>query len=163
MEKGRAMKAKTYKNRPDKVSGASEAAIRYESYPVLSKLSIKNDYSLLKKAREGVRTEVFYALAEAINMPEKTLASIINLSPRTISNYRDQQKRLDANYSEHLLKLVNLYEYGAEIFGSVEEFGFWLRRPFWDSNEKPEEFLNTPGGVDLVREEIEKLALGYPA
>ncbi|MBD1431645.1 DUF2384 domain-containing protein [Sphingobacterium sp. DN00404] len=155
------MKAKPYKTE-HKASITSEAAIRYESYPSLRKLSIKNDYTLLKKAREGVDTDVFYALADAIKMPEKTLAAIINLSPRTISNYRDQQKNLDANYSEHLLKLINLYQYGAEIFGSFEEFNLWLRRPFWDSEETPLDFMTTPGGVDMIQEEIEKLATGYP-
>lgn len=162
MGKGGTMKAKTYKSERE-ATLISEAAIRYESYPSLRKLSIKNDYTLLKKAREGVSTDVFYSLADAINMPEKTLASIINLSPRTISNYRDKQKHLDANYSEHLLKLINLYQHGAEIFGSFEEFGLWLHRPFWDSEDTPIDFITTPGGVDLVYEEIEKFALGYPA
>lgn len=156
------MKEKPY-NKELEISVAREAAISYSSYPSLRKLSIKNDYTLLKKAREGVGTDVFYSLADAIKMSEKTLASIINLSPRTISNYRDQQKYLDANYSEHLLKLVNLYQYGAEIFGGFEEFDLWLRRPFWDSEDTPLDFITTPGGVDLVHEEIEKLAIGYPA
>ncbi len=71
---------------------------------VFHKFAIKDDYKLLKKAREGLRTDVFYSLADAIKMPEKTLASVINLSPRTISNYRDQEKELDPIYSEHLLK-----------------------------------------------------------
>ena len=95
-------------------------------------------------------------------MPEKTLASVINLSPRTISNYRDQNKDLDANYSEHLLKLINLYHLGQEIFGSVEDFSLWLQRPFYNSEEKPMDFLNTPGGVDLIATEVEKIAQGYP-
>lgn len=155
------MKIRSYKNEP-KGAVASEAAIRYESYPSLRKLSIENDYSLIKKAREGVGTDVFYSLADAIKMPEKALASIINLSPRTISNYRDQQKHLDANYSEHLLKLINLYRYGAEIFGGFEEFDLWLRRPFWGSDDTPIDFITTSGGVDFVYEEIEKLAMGYP-
>jgi len=121
-----------------------------------------DDYSLIKKAQRGLKTEVFYSLADAISMPEKRLASIINLSPRTISNYRDQQKHLDANYSEHLLKLINLYQLGKEIFGSLEDFDHWLNRPFWGSEDKPMDFISTPGGVDLIHEEIGKLAQGYP-
>lgn len=128
----------------------------------LSAFVIKNDYSLIKKARNGVDTHVFYSLAEIIRMPEKTLASVINLSPRTISNYRDQNKKLDPNYSEHLLKLIYLYNLGEEIFGSMEEFSLWLARPFWNSEEKPIDLINSSGGVDLVAEEIEKLAQGYP-
>lgn len=129
---------------------------------VFNRFSIQDDYKLLKKAREGVKTEVFYSLADAIKMPEKTLASMINLSPRTISNYRDQEKELDPIYSEHLLKLINLYNFGKEIFGSLEEFNLWMERPFWSSQEKPIDFVSTSGGVDLIYQEVEKLAQGYP-
>ena len=129
---------------------------------VFNRYSIQDDYKLLKKAREGLKTDVFYLLADAINMPEKTLASVINLSPRTISNYRDQEKGLDPIYSEHLLKLINLYNFGKDIFGSLDEFTLWMNRPFWNSEDKPIDFISTSGGVDLVYEEIEKLAQGYP-
>lgn len=129
---------------------------------VFNKFAIHDDYKLLKKAREGLKTEVFYSLADAIKMPEKTLASVINLSQRTISNYRDQEKELDPMYSEHLLKLINLYSFGKEIFGSLEEFSLWMNRPFWNSEDKPMDFISTSGGVDLIYHEIEKLAQGYP-
>lgn len=141
----------------------AEPLVVYSSTPVFRNYAIKNEYHLIKKAREGLKTEVFYSLADAIKMSEKTLASVINLSPRTISNYRDQRKSLDPNYSEHLLKLINLYNLGEEIFGSFEEFSLWMNRPFFHSDEKPMDLITTPGGVDLVCEEIEKLAQGYPA
>ena len=129
---------------------------------VFNRYSIQDDYKLLKKAREGLKTDVFYLLADAINMPEKTLASVINLSPRTISNYRDQEKGLDPIYSEHLLKLINLYNFGKDIFGNLDECTLCMNRPFWNSEDKPIDFISTSGGVDLVYEEIEKLAQGYP-
>ena len=140
----------------------SEPAAVYSKPDSFSSHIFKDNYSLIKKANEGVKTEVFYTLAEKINMPEKILASIINLSPRTISNYRDQEKDLDPNYSEHLLKIVKLYKLGIDIFGNVKEFSAWMERPFYNSDEKPLDFLNTSGGVDLIAEEIEKLAQGYP-
>lgn len=137
-------------------------ALYGQSPSIFSRFSIQDDYKLLKKAREGVKTDVFYSLADAIKMPEKTLASVINLSPRTISNYRDQEKGLDPIYSEHLLKLINLYSFGKEIFGNLDEFTLWMNRPFWNSNDKPIDFISTSGGVDLIYQEIEKLAQGYP-
>ena len=150
------------KDNPKK-SKIEEPMAAYSTRPsVFNRFSIQDDYKLLKKAREGVKTEVFYSLADAIKMPEKTLASMINLSPRTISNYRDQEKELDPIYSEHLLKLVNLYNFGKEIFGSLEEFNLWMERPFWSSQEKPIDFVSTSGGVDLIYQEVEKLAQGYP-
>lgn len=126
-------------------------------------LDLLNHYALFLSARKGVRTKVFYDFAEIIEMSEKNLASLINLSARTISNYKEKKKPLEPMYSEHLLKLIALYEKGEEIFGSIDEFNYWLRKPFWGSNEKPIDWLVTSGGVDLVAEEIDKLAQGYPA
>ncbi|MCD8540430.1 MAG: hypothetical protein LRY55_12175 [Leadbetterella sp.] len=37
-----------------------------------------------------------------------------------------------------------------------------MNRPFFHSDERPMDLITTPGGVDLVYEEIEKLAQGYP-
>ena len=146
---------------PAKKTVVKDAAAAY-GRPLLQNFIMKDDYSLVKKAREGIDTKIFYSLAEQIKMPEKTLASVINLSPRTISNYREQNKDLDANYSEHLLKIINLYHLGQEIFGSLDEFTFWLQRPFYNSTEKPMDLMKTVGGVDLIAQEVEKLAQGYP-
>ncbi|ACU07880.1 hypothetical protein FIC_01432 [Flavobacteriaceae bacterium 3519-10] len=146
---------------PAKKTVVKDAAAAY-GRPILQNFIMKDDYSLVKKAREGIDTKIFYSLAEQIKMPEKTLASVINLSPRTISNYREQNKDLDANYSEHLLKIINLYHLGQEIFGSLDEFTFWLQRPFYNSTEKPMDLMKTVGGVDLIAQEVEKLAQGYP-
>lgn len=126
-------------------------------------LDFRSQYAIFLSARKGVRTKVFYDFAETIKMSEKNLASIINLSARTISNYKEIGKNLEPIYSEHLLKLIALFEKGEEIFGSIDEFNYWLRKPLWGSNEKPVDWLVTPGGVDLVAEEIDKLAQGYPA
>ena len=79
------------------------------------------------------------------------------------SNYKERRKSLEPIYSEHLLKLIALFEKGEEIFGSIDEFNYWLRKPFWGSEEKPIDWLVTSGGVDLVAEEIDQLAQGYPA
>ena len=61
-----------------------------------------------------------------------------------------------------LLKNVMNYIVGKDIFGNLDEFTLWMNRPFWNSEDKPIDFISTSGGVDLVYEEIEKLAQGYP-
>lgn len=126
-------------------------------------LELINLYSIFLGARKGLKTKVFYDFAETIKMSEKNLAFIINLSTRTISNYNEQKKVLDPLYSEHLLKLIALFEKGEEIFGNIDEFNYWLKKPFWHSEEIPMGWLTTPGGVDLLTEELDKLAQGYPA
>lgn len=126
-------------------------------------LDFMSNHAIFFSARKGLKTKVFYDFAETIKMSEKTLASIINLSARTISNYKERRKALGPLYSEHLLKLIALFEKGEGIFGNIDEFNYWLKKPFWNSEEKPLDWLVTSGGVDLVTEEIDKLAQGYTA
>jgi putative toxin-antitoxin system antitoxin component (TIGR02293 family) len=126
-------------------------------------LSIENDARMFTQARAGLSSVIFYKFAQVINMPDKSLAHLLNLSPRTISNYKEKSKSLDPVQSEHLLKLIALYDKGEELFGNIDEFNYWLNKPFWDSPEKPIEWLITPGGVDLVMLEMDRLAYGYPA
>ncbi len=125
-------------------------------------LDFNNSYNLFLSARAGINTKVFYDFAEAVKMPEKKLASLINISARTVSNYKEKRKALEPSHSEHLLKLIALYDKGQTIFGSIDELNYWLEKPFWNSKEKPMDWLNTSGGVDLVIEEIDRLAEGYP-
>jgi putative toxin-antitoxin system antitoxin component (TIGR02293 family) len=125
-------------------------------------LDLASNFSIVASARKGLPPEVFYDFADAIRMPEKNLAALINLSSRTISNYKESQKKLDPIYSEHLLKLIVLFGKGEKIFGNVDEFHYWLHKPFWNSNEKPSDWLGTGGGVDFLAEELDKLAQGYP-
>ena len=152
--------AKSYKQKEEKTM-VSEPAFAYGN-AAYTQFIPKDDFSLVKKAKEGINTDVFYTFADAINLPEKFLAALINLSPRTISNYRDQNKSLEANYSEHLLKLISLYEKGKMYLGNIDEFNSWLEKPMWDTNDKPLDFLNTPGGVDLIIARLERMAQGYP-
>ncbi len=129
---------------------------RFKSFDVSSLNSI------VLTARKGLMAKVFYDFAETINMPEKDLANVINISSRTINNYKNEERLLDPIYSEHLLKLIHLFEKGEELFGNVDEFNYWLKKPFWNKNITPKELLNTIGGVDLIAEELEKLTQGYP-
>jgi len=44
----------------------------------------------------------------------------------------------------------------------MDEFNYWLKKPLWNSNEKPMDWLSTSTGVDLVMSEMNQLAEGYP-
>ncbi|MEO6547147.1 MAG: antitoxin Xre-like helix-turn-helix domain-containing protein [Ferruginibacter sp.] len=128
-----------------------------------NKLNLKNNNAIVLSARQGITTKVFYDFAEYIKMPEKKLAALLHLSSRTISNYNELQKKMDPVQSEHLLKLISLFAKGEEIFGNVTEFNYWLQKNFWNADEKPIDWLVTPGGVDLVMDSLDQLAHAYVA
>jgi len=125
-------------------------------------LDFLNKHAIFTSAKKGLNVKIFYDFAATIKMNEKDLASLINLSARTISNYKLKNKPFEPSYSEHLLKLIALYEKGEEVFGNIDEFNYWLNKPYWNSKERPMDWLITPGGVDLVIEEIDQLQQGYP-
>lgn len=124
-------------------------------------LGLKDNLSIVYSARKGVKPNIFYSFADLAKMSEKNLALLIHLHPRTIQNYRDQQKNLDPVQSEHLLKLIALFVKGEELFGNIDEWNYWLQKPAWNSKEKPVDLLITPGGVDLVSDELERIIHGY--
>jgi putative toxin-antitoxin system antitoxin component (TIGR02293 family) len=144
-------------NKPDTVQ-AKKSTIGNK----FKNLSIDNDARMFVSARAGLSPAIFYQFAQIIKMPDKSLAGLLHLSTRTISNYKEMHKSLAPVQSEHLLKLITLYNKGEEIFGSIDEFNYWLNKPFWDSAEKPIDWLITPGGADLVMLEMDRLAYGYP-
>lgn len=125
-------------------------------------LSLHTPYALISAAHNGVSPKVFYDLAEVVQMPETKLASLLNLSARTISNYKEQRKKLEPVHSEHLLKLVALFQKGEELFGTIDQFNQWLQKPFWNSEDIPFHWLITPGGIDWLMQEMDRLAEGYP-
>ena len=128
----------------------------------LQALGLNNPNQLLERARKGADSTVFYDLALVGNLTENLLASIINISARTILNYAQQGKKLEPAQSEHLLKLVLLFELGITAFGNVDEFNIWLNKKFWNAKDAPMDWLITPGGVDMVKAQIEQLMEGYP-
>ena len=143
---------------PSIVSNSNKNSVGYR----FKNFDLSNLNSIVLTARKGLKTKVFYDFAETINIPEKNLAALINISARTIGNYKNEEKLLDPIYSEHLLKLIHLYEKGEDLFGDVNEFNYWLKKPFWNKKMTPNDLINTTGGVDLIIEELDKLAEGYP-
>lgn len=116
---------------------------------------------IVRVARAGVDTDVFYSFASIVDMPDKFLAEMINTTTRTLSNYKEQQKMLEPTKAEHLLKVITLFKKGEELLGNLTEVKNWLNKPMWKSKEKYIDWLHTPGGVDLVSQELDRMAEGY--
>lgn len=124
-------------------------------------LKLTDKVSLVHIAHKGVKTAIFYSFAQAASLTEGFLASLLNMHPRTIQNYKEKQKKLDPPESEHLLKMIALYIKGEELFGNANEFNHWLNKPFWKSDNKPSDLLITPGGIDILSDELDRLTHGY--
>lgn len=71
---------------------------------------------------------------------------------------RNQKYRISyGNWASVIIEKINEKKI---TFTNENVLRLWMNRPFRNSEEKPVDLIATPGGVDLVHEEIEKLAQG---
>lgn len=120
------------------------------------------DFSLIQKAHEGIDIAFFDQLLEQSGMTKAELTRLIGVDPKTIDNYRRMNKPFDTLKGELLLKLSRLFALGEEIFGSTDEFRAWLQLPAGEfQGILPHHLLSTSTGVDLVEDQLERIAQGY--
>lgn len=75
--------------------------------------------------------------------------------------YMKEKKRLNSLNSEQILKIFSLYQKGEEVFGDIESFNKWLRKPAYGLGERiPYELLTTISGIELILAEITAIEYG---
>ena len=138
-------------------TGASmvqETAVKYG-------VEASNEFEMATKAQSGLATSAFFDLAEVSGLSNQELSSLLDLSFKTIQRYDKEGKKLNALNSEQLLKLIALYQKAEVVFGDISSFNRWLRKPAAGiGNKKPFNFLRTPGGIDLIRDELIRIEYG---
>lgn len=131
-----------------------EAAVKYHISP-------GNEFQTAYRARSGINVSAFFDLISISGLSNDELASILDLSFKTIQRYQKENKTLSAMNSEQILKLIALYQKADDVFGNIESFNRWLRKPSAGlDNEHPFSFLQTSGGIDIVHEELIKIEYG---
>jgi putative toxin-antitoxin system antitoxin component (TIGR02293 family) len=125
-------------------------------------MQVATEYSLIKKAQQGVSIDFFDLLLQKSGLSKGELSHMLGVDPKTIDNYRRTAKPFDTLKGELLLKLSNLFKLGAEVIGSAEDFKAWLHMPAGEfNNTLPIFLLGTSTGVDLVEEQLERIGQGY--
>lgn len=131
-----------------------ETAVKYN-------VSAENDYTMAQKAQAGLHVSAFFDLVSISGLTNQELSSLLDLSFKTIQRYQKEGKKLNALNSEQLLKLISLYQKAEEVFGDVSSFDRWLRKPAAGlGNNNPFKFMQTPGGIDLIQNELYRIEYG---
>lgn len=131
-----------------------EVAVRYQTTP-------ENPYHLVSQAQDGISTDAFFDIISISGLSKEELSGLLDVSFKTIQRYQKEGKKLSALNSEQLLKMIGLYQKAEEIFGSIEPFDRWLRKPAIGMGGKhPLTFLQTSGGIDLLLEELHRIEYG---
>lgn len=136
-------------------------AITVQETAVKYGVSTDNDYTMFKKAQGGLQVSAFFDLANISGLTNQELSSLLDLSFKTIQRYQKEEIKLNALNSEQLLKLIALYQHAEDVFGDISSFDRWLRKPAAGlGNTVPFTFLQTPGGIDLIRDELYRIEFG---
>ncbi len=135
-------------------SKVEELTVRYEA-------TLNDPYQLVIHARGGISVDAFFDLLEISAFTRDELADLLDVSFKTISRYKKENKHLNVLNSEQILKLIRLYKHGTEVFGDLDAFNRWLRKPSHGlGNIIPTELMRSSGGIDLIDEELSRIEYG---
>ncbi len=114
-----------------------------------------------RTARHGISGEVIQYMVDKKLATIKHVAHVLGVNERTVRTYQREASNLSPQQSEQLLKYNRLLRRGKEVFGSDEAFNRWLRKPAYGlDNDVPLECLVTSEGINLVSDEVERIANG---
>ena len=152
------MRHMEYTDNPD--SGkmvVSDVVLKYSA-------SRENTFSTVEQAQEGIPVSAFFDLLEVTGLSKDELSGLLDISFKTIQRYQKESKKLSALNSEQILKMITLYQKAEEVFGEVVSFNRWLRKPALGlGGQLPLRFMQTPGGIDLIYDELIRIEHGLLA
>jgi putative toxin-antitoxin system antitoxin component (TIGR02293 family) len=123
----------------------------------ISSLLLKS-HSLDKRRELQVQYQMIESVSRYTGINIMNLLKLLNMSEQTYYRNKREKRLLDLAKTYFLIRLVELYEYGKSVFSDESLFLEWLNNSSPAlQNHKPIDFLNTPLGIDQVREEIDRL------
>ncbi|GAA4364297.1 hypothetical protein GCM10023185_33710 [Hymenobacter saemangeumensis] len=123
--------------------------------------TVTDSFALVMEARSGVLAKAAFDVAGLLLLSADELAELLHTTTKTLRTYRTARKRLSPAASEQVLKLLALARQGEEVFGSPAAFRRWLEKPAYGlDNQPPLALLETSGGIDLVADEVARIAYG---
>lgn len=132
----------------------SDVAVKYNA-------AESNSFNLVNQAQEGISVNAFFDLIEVSGLSNEELANLLDVSFKTIQRYQKEEKKLNALNSEQLLKMITLYQKAEEVFGEISSFNRWLRKPAHGlGGQHPLKLMQTPGGIDLIYDELMRIEYG---
>lgn len=145
------------------ITGFRKMANTKKSERILAKYErcFSTDIALITHSKKGLRPQAVYDFITLTQCPVTDIEKTLNKTLKTFSSYKKNQTSLDPVISEKLLKIFSLYAKGQVIFGNIEELNKWMERPaFGLGNLIPRELLDTITGIDLIAEELTRIAHG---
>lgn len=120
-----------------------------------------NPLRLVLLAQQGLSAIKAQTVSKCLGLEFAQMANLLGITTKTFRHYQQEDKLLDATKSEQLLKLAQVAELGQEVFGEALAFNRWLQKPAYGlAGQLPVDLFYTSGGIDLVADELTRIAYG---
>lgn len=140
---------------------AAHSSAAYSPALLMLQATVADSFALVMEARLGVPAKTAFDVATLLQLQANELADLLHTTTKNLRAYRDGKKCLGPAASEQVLKLLSLASQGAEVFGTLTAFRRWLDKPAYGlDNQPPLALLVTSGGIDLVADEVDRIAHG---
>jgi putative toxin-antitoxin system antitoxin component (TIGR02293 family) len=123
-------------------------------------MSAESPVQYITRIRKGVTGTRLRDMMKKTAITVAEMAGIMDLSQAEIKTISGS-KKLDQNQSEKAVLIERLYLRGEQVFEGDEAFRTWMDSKVKSlGNYRPKYYLDTVSGINLVADEIERLAYG---
>ncbi|GMU86691.1 MAG: hypothetical protein AMXMBFR48_19320 [Ignavibacteriales bacterium] len=124
-------------------------------------LLVRDRMELFRVSSKGVSSTLIPKALALTGLRKEALATILGISAKTLDRYLVSPVKLLPASSELLLKIFTLYQKGASVLGSPQNFREWMSKPsFGLTGLIPQSLLTTASGIDLIFEELGRIEFG---
>jgi len=127
---------------------------------VFPELESDSPADVVRAIRQGLPTEHFDALQEALDVTTRDLAQIVGITQSTLSRRR-QHGPFNADESERIVRIARLFNHAVRAMESKETARKWLKEPARAlGGESPLRFADTEPGAREVERLLTRLEHG---
>jgi putative toxin-antitoxin system antitoxin component (TIGR02293 family) len=123
----------------------------------------KNTPALSDLAIQGLKRSAVDHFLKTSKLRPSIFYRYLDITPRALGNYRANQA-LRLYLTDRILDLAKLYAHGYAVFGSIENFNYWLNSASVDlKGEKPIDLIHSRHGLEIVDDILGRIEHGIPA
>lgn len=123
---------------------------------------VQTDIDLADMVVTGIPKQTIRYLAASIGVDERDIIQLLPVTNRNLQRYKDTDNLSDT-VTDHLVSLASLFEWGEHVLGK-EYFKEWLKKPSLPlRNTRPFDLLTSNTGIQIVKDELIRIAFGVLA
>jgi len=121
-----------------------------------------NNMERIRVIREGIPYETLDFISNQLNVSVKAALAILGMPQTTYNKKKNEHSMFDQRNSELILLIIDLIQYGQEVFNQEKEkFQRWLKKPNSSlGGQTPESMLDTTTGIEEIRKCLSRIEYG---